>query len=68
VLSRKKCHLTAKGFSVVCKVLGRRLRHKVTREGTKESRSYLQHIYEDARRIADWVEAPLDVPVFLTVK
>jgi CRISPR-associated protein Cas1 len=68
VLSRKKCHLTARGFSVVCRVLGRRLRSEVTREGSKEPRSYLHHIYEDARRIADWIEEPSSVPVFLTVK
>jgi CRISPR-associated protein Cas1 len=68
VLSQKKCRLTAEGFSTVCRAFGRRLRNKVIREGSKEQRSYLQHIYEDARRIADWVEEPSGAPVFFTVK
>jgi CRISPR-associated endonuclease Cas1 len=68
VRSNGKCRIAPQGLTKTCKLFGSNLRREVTREDSREAKSYLQHIHDDARMIARWVDEPDTQLDFLTVK
>jgi CRISPR/Cas system-associated endonuclease Cas1 len=57
VFKGSKADITRDGVTKVVRLFGNNLRRQVKREGEGVAKSYLEHIYYDARSIAKWVDS-----------
>jgi CRISPR-associated protein Cas1 len=68
VIAKNSCRLTAEGFAKVCRLFGSNLHREVIREPQQQSKTYIRHIFEDARQLAGFFRDAATAPEFFTVR